>query len=112
MKKAMPLLAAACVGILIASLFALHYAANYHREPLPFSPGSGLADNGGFCLDLNLADAQELASLPGIGEVLSGRIVAYRQEHGAFTDPAQLLEIKGITDRIYQRILPLITVGG
>lgn len=33
-------------------------------------------------LDLNAADEEELALLPGIGETLAGRIAAYREEHG------------------------------
>ncbi len=112
MKKAMPLIAAACVSVLLGSLLVFHYVANYHRDVLRFSPGNGLVENDAFLLDLNLADADELSSLPGIGDTLSGRIIAYREEIGQFTDTAQLLQIKGITDRIYRTILPLITIGG
>ncbi len=35
-------------------------------------------------VNINTASEKELASLPGIGETLAGRIVDYRNEHGAF----------------------------
>ena len=38
-------------------------------------------------VDLNTAEAEELATLPGIGEGLAKRIVAYRTEHGPFEGP-------------------------
>ena len=39
---------------------------------------------------------EELDQLPGIGEVLAGRIVAYREENGPFTAVEELLEVSGI----------------
>ncbi len=47
-------------------------------------------------LDLNTATAPELAELPGIGEELARRIVAYREENGPFAAVEELLEISGI----------------
>ena len=49
-------------------------------------------------IDLNTADEKELARLPGIGKTLAGRIVAYREEHGAFSCPEDLLLVEGIND--------------
>ena len=36
-------------------------------------------------LNINMADAAALDTLPGIGPVLAGRIVEYRSTHGAFS---------------------------
>ena len=47
-------------------------------------------------VDLNTAEAEELATLPGIGEGLAKRIVDYRTEHGPFEGPEGLLEVSGI----------------
>ena len=47
-------------------------------------------------LNVNIATAAELEKLPGIGEELAERIVAYRTEHGAFESVEQLLEVPGI----------------
>ena len=61
-------------------------------------------------LDLNTATAAELASLPGIGEALAERIVAFRSEHGLFASPEELLEVEGIGDGKYSALEGLITV--
>lgn len=46
--------------------------------------------------DLNRATVEELAKLPGIGEVLAGRIVAHRAEHGPFASVEALENVEGI----------------
>jgi competence protein ComEA len=45
---------------------------------------------------LNLAGAAELEALPGVGPVLAGRIVAYREEYGPFVVVEDLLDVPGI----------------
>ena len=63
-------------------------------------------------IDINAASPAELAeALPGIGEVLSERIVAYREANGAFVRTDQLMGVFGIGPATYERLLPLITVG-
>lgn len=55
-------------------------------------------------LDLNQADAPALqASLVGIGKTKAEAIVAYREQHGAFTSVDELLEIKGIGKALLDR---------
>ena len=57
-------------------------------------------------LDLNSATAEELTALPGIGKVLSGRIVSYREEHGPFTSPEELLLIEGMKISTVRGLFP------
>lgn len=47
-------------------------------------------------IDLNTAAAAELEQLPGIGSVLAGRIVAYREAHGPFASVEALTQVYGI----------------
>ena len=63
-------------------------------------------------IDINAASSVELAeALPGIGEVLSARIVAYREANGPFVRTDQLVGVRGIGVATYERLRPLITVG-
>jgi competence protein ComEA len=64
-------------------------------------------------LDLNSCDSISLDSLPGIGPVLSARIIKYRNLLGGFVSEDQLKEVYGlkpevfdiIKDRIYVNLL-------
>lgn len=62
-------------------------------------------------LDLNRATSEELQAIPGIGPVIAQRIVAYRNEHGPFRRPEQLMEVPGVGEKTFERIAPLVTVG-
>lgn len=55
-------------------------------------------------LDINTASAQELAELPGIGDVLAGAIISYRQAHGRFLNPEEIMEVSGIGEGIFSGI--------
>lgn len=47
-------------------------------------------------ININAARDIDLIALPGIGEVLAERIVAYRDEYGAFESIDDLLNVDGI----------------
>ena len=49
-----------------------------------------------FTVDLNAADATELAQLPGLGPATAARIVEHRRTHGPFTSINGLLDVPGI----------------
>jgi competence protein ComEA len=61
-------------------------------------------------LDLNTATVEQLDTLPGVGEVTAGRIVAYRTAH-PFTAVDELLEVPGIGQRRYDQLKDLVTVA-
>jgi len=61
-------------------------------------------------LDLNRATEQDFDALPGIGARLAERIIAYRQSVGIFHSLDELRQVKGIGDKKFERIRPLITV--
>lgn len=61
-------------------------------------------------LDLNAAGASDLQELPGVGPVLAGRIVAWREDHGPFTEVGQLREVAGIGEKTFQALADLVAV--
>ena len=63
-------------------------------------------------LDINTASKSQLMELPGIGEIMADRIIAYRAEHGDFSSIDGLLEVEGIGEKKLQQIEKLITIGG
>lgn len=65
-----------------------------------------------FPVNINTADADTLAALPGIGQVLAKRILAYRQQNGSFRAIEEITNVEGIGEKKAEAILELITVGG
>lgn len=61
-------------------------------------------------LDLNEASRAELKDLHGIGSVLSGRILDYREQHDGFDSVSEIKEIFGIGDVTYQELKAKVTV--
>lgn len=61
-------------------------------------------------LDLNTATAEELESLPGIGEKRAADIVADREANGPFRHPEDITRVKGIGEGTLAGLIDLITV--
>ena len=62
-------------------------------------------------VDLNQATLRQLDGLPGIGPVLAGRIVEYRQDKGGFHSVNELRAISGIGEKRYSALKDLVTIG-
>ncbi len=69
------------------------------------------ASTGDERLNINLADQAALERLPGIGPATAQKIIAYREQHGAFRTLEDLLQVPGIGPATLDRIRDLITVG-
>ena len=61
-------------------------------------------------VNLNTATLTELLQLPRVGPRTAERIVAFRREHGPFQRPEELMNVKGIGPKAFQRLQPHITV--
>jgi competence protein ComEA len=59
---------------------------------------------------VNVAAAEELASLPKIGPALAQRIVDYRKANGPFRQVDDLAKVAGIGPKLLERLRPLVTV--
>ena len=60
----------------------------------------------GVGLDLNRATQEDLILLPGIGPKRAKQIVESREVEGPYSDPGDLVRIKGIGEKTVERIRP------
>jgi competence protein ComEA len=74
------------------------------------SSSTGSRSGGEARVNLNIAQREELMTLPGIGESKADSIIRYREEHGAFTSPEEIMNISGIKSAVYSKIRDRITV--
>lgn len=72
---------------------------------------SGKGESTGGLIDLNKASAALLETLPGIGPVRAGDIVADRELNGPFLTIEQITRVQGIGPAIFEEIRELVTVG-
>ena len=86
--------------------------AVYEQQPAATAPAQSpqQAAAAQFPVNINAASEAQLETIPGIGPVKAQAILVWRAAHGPFTDPSQLLEIKGIGDKTLAKLLPYITI--
>jgi competence protein ComEA len=71
------------------------------RVTRSFSSDSILSRNSTAMIDLNRTDSSSLEKLPGLGRVLSSRIIKYRKILGGYTSVEQLKEVYGLQEETY-----------
>jgi competence ComEA-like helix-hairpin-helix protein len=82
-------------------LSACSSPVEYQHDPvLPSSPTA---------VNINTATATELERLPYIGRTTAESIVEFRQEHGPFRRPEQLMLIRGVSETRFAEIRHLLT---
>ena len=72
------------------------------------APASEPAESG--LININEASAKELMSLKGIGEVKAAAIVEYRRANGGFRKIEDIMNVKGIGEKTFEKIRDQITV--
>ncbi len=78
--------------------------------PSAAGENSAVSPSNGGRLDLNRATQADFEELPGIGKVLAERMVAYREQHGAFNSVADLRSVTGIGAKLFADLEPLVVV--
>ena len=61
-------------------------------------------------VNLNVAGVAELDRLPGVGPVTAQRIVAYREQHGPFSQVEQLRDAKLVNAATFEKIKDLVEI--
>jgi competence protein ComEA len=62
-------------------------------------------------VNLNTATAAELQALPGVGAATAKLILEHRQKNGGFKKIEELMTIKGIGEKSFLKLKPLVTVA-
>lgn len=84
----------------LLALFALVFTA-----ALP-----ALAADG--AVNINSAGIEELSLLPRVGATVAQRIIDFRQDNGEFKTTEDLLLVKGIGEKTFERMAPYVKVEG
>jgi len=73
--------------------------------------GAGGGGGGsGALINLNTATQTQLETLPGVGPVTAGKILAWRAQHGRFSSVNELLEVDGIGQKTLAQLEPHVCV--
>jgi competence protein ComEA len=63
-------------------------------------------------VNVNSANATQLALLPRVGPSVAERIVDYRKQNGPFKKPEDLMLVQGIGEKTFQLLKPYVAVAG
>lgn len=61
-------------------------------------------------VNINLATEADLDSLPGVGPVMAGRIIAWRESNQKFQSIEELQEVPGIGPKVFANLKPLVRI--
>jgi competence protein ComEA len=93
--------------VLIGAL-ALISSAPVDAQTMP--PGNPAPKGSEPTVNLNTATLSQLTALPGVGERTAQLIIEYRDANGPFKRIEDLMNVRGIGEKVFLRLKPLIAV--
>ena len=93
----------------VLALSALLMMASPVSAQTPAVPSAAAAQKA--TINLNTATLDQLETLPGIGRKTAERILEQRQKSGGFKKIEELMNIKGIGEKSFLKIKPMVFVA-
>ena len=99
--------------LMIMAVFALAAAgtAAEQKPSTPAAKASAAKATAASPVNLNTATQAQLETLPGIGSKVAERILEHRQKNGSFKKVEDLMNVKGIGEKAFLKLKPLLTVS-
>jgi competence protein ComEA len=98
-------------GMLVAALVSGGTSARAQSEKAAAAPKVRTTATASAPVNLNAASVAQLQTLPGVGASTAQRILEHRQKNGPFKKIEELMNIKGIGEKSFLKLKPLITVA-
>jgi competence protein ComEA len=80
------------------------------RAPAGAAPAASAPGAAPAKINLNTATAEQLDTLAGVGPATAAKILAHREQHGAFGSVEELGDVPGIGERRLEALRELVTV--
>jgi competence protein ComEA len=96
--------------MMVLVILGLGVAAQAEQGTAGRSPSTAKASTSA-PVNLNTATVAQLENLPGIGKSTAERILEYRQKSGGFKKIEDLMNVRGIGEKSFLKLKPLITVA-
>lgn len=79
-------------------------------SPPPATTQTQAGQTTGARININTAGLEELQKLPRVGAKTAQRIIEFRTENGNFAAPEELMNVKGIGEKTFEKLRPLIQI--
>ena len=99
------------IAVLLLPMLLVASPARTAAQDKPTGAKAAAAAAPAAIVNLNTATLTQLQTLPGIGARTAQAIVDHRQKNGGFKKIEELMNVKGIGEKSFLKLKPLITVA-